>query len=379
MTRVFHPGCLTALSLLLAATSAPEIDMTGRWRVVLDDQNFDADAVLDIHFTQTGSTLATDQGWAGTIDSATGAFHLEAVFGCGGIIGPPDPRTSSIDGTVDPGGDSFAGTFIAWISPTRSCLQLAGPATGTRVLFTGCGNQVLDPGEQCDDGPGGGPCCAADCALRPAGTICGIDPTTCFDAKCTAGGQCFVDPTSQPNGDGDRYADRCDPCTGGPPIVPSRLQVAIPPASGKMKARGRIPLPGVAGIDPVADGLRVRITDIGEAFVFDATAPGGAYERATKAGWKMRKNGWSFRGPSGGADTLDRAVLKVVKGTPGTLDVRLRGTVGTASPFLPLTLTVVLDPPFATTGLCGETAYPFHTGCETDRSGRKISCRSDGP
>ena len=58
---------------------------------------------------------------------------------------------------------------------------------------------------------------------------------------------------------------------------------------------------------------------------------------------------------------------------------RLRGVPAppATAPVLPLTLTVVLDPPLAITGLCGETFYePPGSTCELARDGRRILCRS---
>ena len=70
----------------------------------------------------------------------------------------------------------------------------AGPALAADSL---CGDGVLNPGEQCDDGnTNDGDCCSATCEFEPAGSPCNND------AKCTA--------------------DTCDGngvCVSGPPVV----------------------------------------------------------------------------------------------------------------------------------------------------------------
>src|SRR5215469_4636434 len=86
---------------------------------------------------------------AGTVDPATGAFFIsgEITGLCADFV---------FSGTGD--GEELTGTFTS-----RTCSS--GP-----VLPTKCGNGVIDPLENCEDGNhADGDCCSARCRADPAG------------------------------------------------------------------------------------------------------------------------------------------------------------------------------------------------------------------
>ncbi|MFN2425621.1 MAG: hypothetical protein ABR587_04140, partial [Candidatus Binatia bacterium] len=92
-------------------------------------------------------------------------------------------------------------TIDEWTS-SASCL--AG------VVPTGCGDGIVDDGEQCDDGGNGNlGCCRADCTLRAAGLPCGESGDACLDAVCDWTGQCVTIPNDAS-------------CAGDDPCVESR-------------------------------------------------------------------------------------------------------------------------------------------------------------
>jgi hypothetical protein len=96
-------------------------------------------------------------------------------------------------------------------------------------------------------------------------------------------------------------------------------------------------------------------------------------------GWEATSSGWRFRGK--GAITSIK--IKRAASAPGllTVSVQGRGIVSGVPPeaHLPLKATVVLDPPFATTGLCAEVTFPGPPGvnptCTDHRDGTTVSCR----
>ncbi len=128
---------------------------------------------------------------------------------------------------------------------------LAFPRSDAGELVAGmvavCGNGVLEPGEDCDDGGvAGGDCCAADCSFEGAGSGCDDanactgadacdgagacaggppppcdDANACTDDSCDPGSGCSFLPNTDPCDDGDACttADRCaaGACAGGPP------------------------------------------------------------------------------------------------------------------------------------------------------------------
>ncbi len=92
-----------------------------------------------------------------------------------------------------------------------------------------CGNGVVDPGEQCDDGnTSSGDCCTANCEIVAAGTLCPGDGNECTADTCDGLGACVHDPldgTACDDGVFCNGTELCsigacggstgDPCAGG--------------------------------------------------------------------------------------------------------------------------------------------------------------------
>ena len=119
----------------------------------------------------------------GTVDPATGEFSVT-----GEITGLcPDFVYS---GTGD--GEELDGSFTS-----RTCPS--GP-----VLLTKCGNGVIDPLEDCEDGnQADGDCCSARCRVDSAGTACTSDLNGCTDDVCNATGTCTHVANARPCDDGN--------------------------------------------------------------------------------------------------------------------------------------------------------------------------------
>jgi hypothetical protein len=456
---------LAAMAVLATATAASaDVSLAGRWQV--DRQSQFGPFSTTMTFGQTGTTVTSAIGLSGTIDPVTGVFHLEGTHLC------VDPVTLAsgtapvtMDGTVDPGGTSFTGTYLDAIQPTRSCLQISGPMLGTFLDAATCRNGIAEPGEECDSGA----CCDATCHALATGTSCAgpipfcvqyvcsdthqcvqdpaqpdrdhdgvpdvcdfcntgdacfgtnfclsyhcvpgdllgggqcqpdavqpdadgdgtpdrcdscatgdvcIGPDACLTYRCGTGvPQCAPDPPVDTDGDG--VADACDACTGGAALHRSRLELidlegTSPP---RLRARGELSLPAttLVGLDPVAHGLDVRVTAAGGGVLVDVTvAPG--------AGWVARRGGrgWTYRSASPTAP-IGSVSLALPSSTPGTLRYRINGApvaVPPGSVVLPPTLTVGLDPPHASTGVCGEQAYAGASACTLRSGGRRVSCRT---
>ena len=130
----------------------------------------------------------------------------------------------------------------------------------------------------------------------------------------------------------------------------------------------------VPGIDPVTKGLRLLLTATGGASVLDVTVPGGI-------GWKMASSHrWVYRNKIG-FQGITSVTVAESSSTPGRLQVRAQGKglsllVPPAS--LPLTVTVVVDAPLATTGQCGEIAFtgPAPTpACKLNGTATRLVCK----
>lgn len=91
------------------------------------------------------------------------------------------------------------------------------------TLTSLCGNTVLNPGEECDDGNNAnGDCCAANCEVENAGTVCRASAGTCdlvetcdgISASCPADAVLSAGTSCRPSvGDCD-VAEVCDGTTG---------------------------------------------------------------------------------------------------------------------------------------------------------------------
>jgi cysteine-rich repeat protein len=194
-------GLLFAALLLLATRSpAAAIDLSGDYVV-------DTPVPCRFTFAQTGTTLqlsgscalagTTPVSASGTVDPVTGAFSVsgELTGACSGLV---------ISGTGD--GEVFTATYTA---ASGVC------APGGTVSGTKCGNGVIDPGENCDDGNHlDGDCCSAHCSLDPAGTACTSDGNVCTDDVCNATGTCTHVPNTNACDDGNSCTNG-DVCAGG--------------------------------------------------------------------------------------------------------------------------------------------------------------------
>lgn len=104
-------------------------------------------------------------------------------------------------------------------------LVAAAAPAGTDALATGvCGDDVLDAGEECDDGnTASGDCCSATCTFETAGSACADDGLECTADVCDGSGAC-----THPAGNAGTIcrpaAGDCDVaerCTGGGVACPA--------------------------------------------------------------------------------------------------------------------------------------------------------------
>jgi hypothetical protein len=196
--------------------------------------------------------------------------------------------------------------------------------------------------------------------------------------------------TSQANGDSDPLGDACDPCTNSVPTVPSKQKLILskllaPANDEKLNLKGFFAnVPTSPTIDPVAKGLRVLVTDSLGNTPIDVTVPAGAYNAGTKTGWKVNGTGtaWTFKTANTGLiNGIIKAQLRAIPSTPGKYKFAVKGKDGTypvSTTNLPLTGTIVIDPPYATTGQCGEATfpavYPAKPSC-SQVAGKTIKCK----
>ncbi|MBM4247554.1 MAG: hypothetical protein FJ148_27835 [Deltaproteobacteria bacterium] len=156
----------------------------------------------------------------------------------------------------------------------------------------------------------------------------------------------------------------------------------LPPANDdRLTASGTIlALPTSPTIDPLAHGIRFLLVDSAGGTPVDVTIPGGGYDKLTKLGWTANAalTTWRYRNASASpVNGIKRVVLRAVPAVPGKYRWTVNGKNGTYAvdtANLPLTAVLVIDPPFAETGQCGETAFG-PAGCSIKAAGSTVMCK----
>lgn len=156
------------------------------------------------------------------------------------------------------------------------------------------------------------------------------------------------------------------------------------PGLQKLNMKGEMVIdhPFVPELDPVANGARIEIRDAAGTLVTDVQVPGGAFDTATKTGWKSNAKGTShtFKSRSGAGGLITKVVLKWGnKKEPGRIKFTVVGKNGTLAidpAQLPLSAQIRLDSALNNTGQCGQLDFDEAPHlCALDPSGAKVLCR----
>lgn len=163
----------------------------------------------------------------------------------------------------------------------------------------------------CDDAGSG----QSDCDLEEycnGGVGCPTDltkPDQDGDALCNQYDNC-PRASNRPftDGDGDGPGDACDVCNNVDEVVIESLFFTLKKANttakdDEMVFNGTINVPEGITLDPLANGMRMRMEDPTAANTFEApeanriadvTIPGGGYNAALKVGWTKSGNNWTY-------------------------------------------------------------------------------------
>ena len=126
------------------------------------------------------------------------------VPACSGAPGAASPDPCVSDRQLLAGGD----VQITVLTSTASVWTFAVQSV--------CGNGILDPGEQCDDGAANGTlgsCCSTDCQYQANGTPC-TDRNPCTANDTCSAGTCVSGPATDCDDNNPCTADSCDPAAG---------------------------------------------------------------------------------------------------------------------------------------------------------------------
>lgn len=272
-----------------------------------------------------------------------------------------------------------------------------GLSTGTLGV---CGDDILSPGEACDEGSANGTtasCCSASCTIASAGTACGTVAGAC-DAQEYCDGASPLCPADQqlPDGDGDGACDAIDPCTNpgtqtfaAKPksvLVVGKINTDVQPGNDKLALSAAFTLPPGApfgSLEIATTGARIVIEASGGAHPVDAVLPPGAYSDLTKKGWRQSSTGrrWTWYDDSGTPlSGITKVTLTDRNGakTPRQVLVKVtasKGTYPVAPADAPLQAIVTLGgADAAADGICGESAF-LAADCSFNGPANQVRCK----
>ena len=260
--------------------------------------------------------------------------------------------------------DGFAASTVMCGAATGACdvdafctgFSSTCPANGFRPIGTVCreSTSTCDPAETCTGTSAG---CPADVPF--------LD--TDNDTVCDGQDDCPNNAdASQADTDGDGIGDACDPCTGGPLFTSAKLKLTkllFPGGDDGMTFKASVTLPGGTTVDPVAQGVRLIISRADGTKVVDIALPAGAFDIGAGYGWRAAtpKGPWVWLDRTN-LTPLKKATVKVKTPASGGVVVNVafvasKSDFGAVGFSLPVDVTLVLAPPYATAGQCGETAW----------------------
>ncbi len=156
----------------------------------------------------TGSVFASAQ----LVDAAGGDFHIaktSPAVDSGGFAYIPAPSEVDLDGSkrlaglaVDAGVDE-TGCGDGIVDNGEDCddgNSVNGDGCDNNCSFTGCGNGIVTASEQCDVGvPVGLDCCSASCLFEPSSSVCSDGLTCTLIDLCDASGVCVGSAQPDPS------------------------------------------------------------------------------------------------------------------------------------------------------------------------------------
>lgn len=357
-----------AMDVLLVGRALLVSDAAGNdiGRVVRVRRSGVTDVITGLDFAGGLGLNCDGELLVGDVDADTFAGSVTAYTPSGRLVGPVASDLSGAfahvvdaDGNVLVSGgfaDDFSSTVVA-VPPTGTPVERArGYGFTTEMTFDPMRDETL--------------------VLDAAGvsTISALCRDRDNDGVCDADDNCpEVSNAGQADANGNGLGDACE-CAS--PVALENAKVKLgkrttPPGDDTLLVKVQLTVPTSPTIDPLTNGVRIRVQDDAGGTVLDASLPGGAYDDTLRTGWKVNGSGtsWSYRSCAGRFG-IDKLTFKTTPRKPGLVKLVAKAKKGsyTVGP-LPLTLSVVVDP----AGQCG--SQDFATGdCAANGSGSTVHC-----
>ncbi|MGH3054188.1 MAG: hypothetical protein ACRDL7_04325, partial [Gaiellaceae bacterium] len=174
-----------------------------------------------------------------------------------------------------------------------------------------------------------------------------------------------------------------DPCADGGTVSRPKIRLTdfrTPGGDDSLRFSGTLTLAAAPTLTPSLQGVRIVVADGSGTAFLDVTVPGGAYDAATKAGWKSNATAtsWKFSAPAVAGSVVNRVSLKIPTSTPTVVKFSLSGKAGNyaaPSTSIPVTATLILDP---SAEQCGVAKFPGPRpapSCAFNKSGSTLICQ----
>jgi cysteine-rich repeat protein len=178
----------------VAAQPGTDAAVTVRTSAAIEVGSSDVRLRFDPAVLQATSVTSTLDGFDFTIDNPAGTVTTASASGAGQVLAANDALftvvfhvAATAAGCSTVGVEDADGTppdDLAGPAPPLPPRTIAYTAAAGRVCTPACGNGIVEPGEDCDDGNlAGGDCCDAGCRFEAA-------DTACPEAPCAVGRSC---------------------------------------------------------------------------------------------------------------------------------------------------------------------------------------------
>jgi len=251
--------------------------------------------------TDTVDVTVVTVGGTSAITAADQFAYTSPVCGDGTISFPERCDDGPANGTAS----SCCTATCTFVSTGTPCTGGACVGAGTCVPSgsSTCGNGVVEPGEQCDDGPGNGQpgdCCTAACLFQAAGTACTEDGDLCTLDACDGAGTC-IHPVAP-------AATCMTPQSQGASLI---MRVVSGGDNQTQFKWGKGPAVGLGAFgDPSTSNLlRLCVYEETAADTY-ALAFAASPSVAGEGMWTASGTGWKFKSTTGTPEGITRMTLK---------------------------------------------------------------------